>query len=100
MHCDSRFLPKSAILIVLIIARISTINQDARSLLAQIELCKKYIRDRYGDHPIEFIEIESQGSGERLDRAELGEAEARIEGGTIDVVIAEDLGRIMRRTRA
>jgi hypothetical protein len=84
---------------VLIIARISTVNQDARSLLAQIELCKKWVRDRF-PHDLEFVVIQSQGSGERLDREELAQAEEYVESGTFDVVIAEDLGRIMRRSRA
>ena len=82
-----------------IISRISTANQDERSLDAQAELCKRFLDQRYKG-PIEFHPIGSQGSGERLDRAELTQAEECIESGKYDLVIAEDLGRIMRRAHA
>jgi hypothetical protein len=93
------FVPKNGVAKVLIITRISTVLQDVRSLDAQIEKCKKYFHD-YFNQSAEFVIIRSQGSGERLDTAALAEAESLIEGGTIDVVIAEDLGWIMRRARA
>jgi hypothetical protein len=93
------FAAKGSTLKVLIIARISTVNQDPRSLDAQIELCKKFVNERYKG-PVEFFDIASQGSGERLDRVELIEAENRIESRKYDLVISEDLGRIVRRSRA
>jgi len=90
---------KKGVLRVLIIARISTVHQDVRSLDTQIEKCKRYVHDNFGQS-VEFEIIRSQGSGERLDSVALADAERLIETGTLDIVIAEDLGRLMRRTRA
>ncbi len=85
--------------IVLIVARISTEHQDLRSLDDQIALCKKRVRELYGD-AVEFIIITSQISGEYLDRQELIQLEGHIESKKVDLVIVEDLGRICRRGRA
>lgn len=52
------------------------------------------------DLPWKLEMISSRGSGERLDREELYHAEAKIETGAYDLVISEDLGRILRRVRA
>lgn len=86
-------------LMVLIIARISTVHQDRRSLADQIALCEKYVRDRYAG-AVEFVHIQGQGSGEYLDRKELADAEAAVESGRFDLVVVEDIGRICRRNRA
>lgn len=99
-NAHSAFKPRNGIMLrVLIIARISTLHQDPRSLADQIAFCEKYVRDRY-DCPIEFIHIQSRGSGEVLDRKELAEAEAAVESGTFDLVFVEDIGRVCRRHRA
>jgi hypothetical protein len=71
---------------VLIIARISTVHQDPRSLDDQVALCEKYVRDRY-DGPARFDHIKGQGSGKFLDRQELAEAEAAIESKRYDMVV-------------
>jgi site-specific DNA recombinase len=84
---------------VLIIARISTVHQDLRSLADQIALCEKYVRDRYPG-PVRFAHIQSRGSGEYLDRAELAQAEVAVESRAYDLAMTEDLGRICRRNRA
>jgi DNA invertase Pin-like site-specific DNA recombinase len=84
---------------VLIIARISTLHQDPRSLAEQIALCEKYVRDRYRG-AVTFVHIQGQGSGEVLDRRELIDAEEAVESGKFDLVIVEDLGRVCRRNRA
>ncbi|MBA4192639.1 MAG: hypothetical protein C0467_32120 [Planctomycetaceae bacterium] len=86
-------------LVVLIIARISTVHQDRRSLADQIALCERYVRDRYAG-PVTFVHIQGQGSGEFLDRKELADAEAAVESGRFDLVVVEDIGRICRRNRA
>src|SRR5687768_12080697 len=52
------------------------------------------------DIPLELKLIAGTGSGERLDREELEQAQAELETGQYDLVIAEDLGRIMRRMHA
>ena len=84
---------------VLIVARISTIHQDARSLDDQEALCRRWIEDHY-DGPVEFEVIATRGSGERLDRAELRQIEDRIASRELDGLITEDLGRIVRRAHA
>ena len=84
---------------VLIIARISTVHQDARSLDDQVALCRRRVEELYTG-PFEVTAITGQGSGEYLDRKELIEAEALVETRTLDLVVVEDLGRICRRNRA
>src|SRR3954447_12535786 len=84
---------------VLMIARISTVHQDARSLDDQVALCQGHVRSRYHG-PTRFTLIQGRGSGETLDRKDLADAEAAVESGTYDLVIVEDLGRICRRNRA
>ena len=84
---------------VLLIARISTVHQDARSLDDQAALCERYVRDRYPG-PVQFTLIQGRGSGETLDRQDLADAEAAVESGAYDLVVVEDLGRICRRNRA
>ncbi len=86
-------------LLVLIIARISTDHQDARSLDDQSALCRRYVRGRYPG-PARFDVIQGRGSGETIDRKDLADAEAAVESGRYDLVIVEDLGRVCRRTRA
>ncbi len=83
---------------VVIVARISTDHQDLRSLEDQGALCRARIESEYGTS-IRYEIIKSRGSGEHLDRKELSHLETLIESGQYDVVIAEDLGRICRRTR-
>ncbi|HWB54340.1 MAG TPA: recombinase family protein [Tepidisphaeraceae bacterium] len=83
------------VLQVLAICRIRTLNQDEQSLEDQEAMYRKWIAEHYGDK-VEFQVIKTQGSGEWLDRDEIAEAKRRIETRTIDLVIAEDLGRVMR----
>src|SRR5262245_31522305 len=84
---------------VLVIARISTVHQDARSLEDQAALCERYVRDRYAG-AVDFVHIQGRGSGEALDRQDLRDAERAVESGRFDLVVVEDLGRICRRNRA
>lgn len=92
--------PRNGItLMVLIIARISTVHQDLRSLADQIALCERYVRDRYPG-AVTFMHIQGQGSGEYLDRKELADAEAAVESCQYDLVVVEDIGRFCRRNRA
>ncbi len=90
---------RGGLLRVLIIVRISTEHQDARSLDDQVALCKQYVTSRYSG-AVEFQIIAGRGSGEHLDRKELLQAEEVVEGRTVDLVITEDLGRICRRMYA
>ena len=84
---------------VIRIARISTINQDERSLEDQLELLKEYVEKIY-EKAIEYHDLATQGSGEKLDREELLQLEEMIESGQYDLVISEDLARICRRLHA
>jgi len=87
------------VLVVVVVCRISTDNQDERSLNDQLAKIKEFLAAYY-DRPIELILISSRGSGEHLDRRELVQLEELIEEARIDLVIAEDLARICRRRRA
>ncbi|QVL30253.1 recombinase family protein [Telmatocola sphagniphila] len=84
---------------VLAITRISTEHQDVRSLDEQALLIRQFMERSYSG-PFNLEEIRSQGSGERLDRAEFLEAQERVRSRQFDVVCSEDLARICRRADA
>ena len=86
-------------LIVVGVARISTINQDELSLEDQEALYRSWL-EAHTELPFRLIMIASQGSGECLDRKESAQLMELVEGGTIDLVITEDLARIFRRVHA
>lgn len=82
-------------LVVVIVARISGCqNQKELSLNDQVVHSKQEIAERY-DGPCEFHIISTKAKGERLDRPELAEVEALIQSGTIDIIIMEDVGRMV-----
>jgi DNA invertase Pin-like site-specific DNA recombinase len=83
----------------LIVCRISGPNQDVRSLADQEARARGLIAAAWGG-PVECKVIASRGSGEYLDRAELGEIERELESDRYDLLVTEDLGRIARRIRA
>ncbi|HEY7117184.1 MAG TPA: recombinase family protein, partial [Tepidisphaeraceae bacterium] len=83
------------VLLVLAIARISTPNQDELSLADQEAMYRDFLRECYSG-PTELRVIATQASGEWLDRPEIAEVKQLIATGAFDLVIAEDLGRIMR----
>lgn len=84
---------------VLAVCRISTEHQNELSLDDQLALYKGWL-DRELPGPYTLEKISSRGSGEVLDREELLELSEKIESGEYDLVIAEDLGRIVRRIHA
>lgn len=84
---------------VLAICRISTVNQDEKSLEDQEASYREWIT-RHTDLPFDLTVIASQGSGECLDRKEYLHAIELVESGGYDLVITEDLGRICRRVHA
>src|ERR1700733_11749839 len=88
------------ILWVLGIARISTEHQDERSLDDQEALYRRWLDEHLGGQPYHLEMIAGRGSGECLDRQEALAATAAVESRRIDLVIAEDLGRIFRRVHA
>ena len=81
------------------ITRISTLNQDVKSLADQQALLRKWVEDRY-DGPVEWTFIEGQGSGECLDREQVAQADDLVAGRQQDLIIMEDLSRHMRRMHA
>ncbi|HQR42349.1 MAG TPA: recombinase family protein, partial [Gemmatales bacterium] len=86
----------NAIHMVLIIARISTEKQDARSLDDQVAYCRDWVEKNL-DGPNEYIIEKSQGSGENLERPELARFEHLIETGQITHVVCEESSRLCRR---
>jgi site-specific DNA recombinase len=81
------------------ITRISTLNQDIRSLADQQALLRKWVEDRY-DGSVEWTFIEGQGSGECVDREQVAEADRLVASRQFDLVVMEDLSRHMRRVHA
>ena len=80
--------------------RISTLNQDERSLDDQQAYCRGRLEDKLPGCEFEFTRIAGQGSGQYLDREEFLELCELVGTGEYDIVIAEDLGRILRRIEA
>src|SRR4051812_24923786 len=96
IHLDPPLSPRHGMTLnVLGICRISTANQDPRSLQDQEALLRRFIAHHYAGS-VNFHIIASQGSGEYLDRRELVEAEEKVESRIFDLVLAEDLGRVCR----
>ena len=87
-------------LVVGVVARISgCANQKELSLEDQEDHARQEIADRYSG-PVDFKKISTKGKGERLDRPELTEVEDLIRGRTLDVLVCEDIGRLVRGTEA
>lgn len=81
---------------VLIVSRISgCANQKEASLDDQEDNAEEIVRELY-DGPVEFRRISTKGKGERLDRPELEEIEAAYESGDYDLVVYDDLSRLIR----
>ena len=87
---------------VLLICRVSNPRPGAQTEQSnddQAATFEEWVRKRT-DLPSEFTVLAGKGSGERLDREEVRKAEDLVESGRYDLVVAEDLGRIMRRVQA
>lgn len=82
------------------VARISTENQDERSLEDQEAYFKQWLDREYGKAGYELRVIAHRGSGQILDNSEFLELCNLVETGNYDLVIAEDLSRIIRRMQA
>ena len=83
------------------VGRISTDHQDELSLGDQEALYREHLRRILPEGTkFELTVIKSRGSGQILDRAEFIQLCEMVESGEYDIVIAEDLGRIVRRMRA
>ena len=87
--------------IVLNPARISGCeNQQDESLEDQQEHAEEVAEEHVEDFEIEYRVIATKGKGEDLERPELAEIEAQLRTGEIDLLILEDIGRLVRGTEA
>jgi hypothetical protein len=83
-------------MIIGVVARISGCqNQKELSLDDQVDHAKQVIAEFY-DGPAEYRVIATKGKGERLDRPELAEIEAMLRTRELDLLVAEDIGRMVR----
>lgn len=83
-------------LVVGIMARISGCqNQKELSLEDQIDHAKQVVVELH-DGPVEYRTIATKGKGERLDRPELSELMTMLRPRELDLLIAEDIGRVVR----
>ena len=87
---------------VIVVARVVTPvpeKQDIRSLEDQEALHREWLAS-HTDLPLNVTVIAGSGSGEALDRKEFFELSELVETGRYDLVLCEDLGRIVRRMHA
>lgn len=83
-----------------IVARISGCqNQKEASLDDQIDNGKSIAADLHSG-PIDYQIVRTKGKGERLDRPELAVIEAAFRSGKFDLVVLDDLGRLVRGAEA
>lgn len=83
---------------VVAIGRVSTIHQDVENIEASHDYVQEYLSRLYRG-ALEITLLGEQASGMLTDRATIRQAEQLVASGTIDLVIAEDLGRIYRNPR-
>ncbi|MCH8047434.1 MAG: recombinase family protein [Planctomycetes bacterium] len=85
-------------LVVVVIGRISTPDQNKENIDASYRVVKSYLADIYdGEMDIRFLG--EQASGMLTDRSTIREAEDLVNRGIVDLVISEDLSRIYRNPR-
>lgn len=88
------------VLVVGVVARISGCqNQKEVSLEDQIDHAKEVVADLF-DGTAEFRVVATKGKGERLDRPELVEVEEMLRTRELDLLVVEDIGRLIRGTAA
>jgi site-specific DNA recombinase len=83
-----------------VIARISGCSgQSELSLDAQTEHIKLFVSEIHNG-PVEYLIIATKGKGESLTRDELTTIEAMLRKRQLDLLVMEDLGRLVRGTEA
>jgi site-specific DNA recombinase len=94
---DSKIVPRNEhALVVGVVARISGCqNQKEISLDDQVDHAKEIVADLYTGLA-EYRVIATKGKGERLDRPELGQIEALLRTRQLDLLVMEDIGRLVR----
>ena len=99
-HLEPALAPRNGLALRAVgITRISTINQDIKSLADQQALLREWVEHRF-DGDVDWTFIQGQGSGECIDRKQVRETEELVESGQVDLVVMEDLSRHMRRMHA
>ncbi len=87
-------------LVVGVVARISGCqNQKELSLEDQQDHAKEEVESLY-EGPVEYRVIATKGKGERLDRPELGKMEQMARSRELDLLVMEDVGRLVRGAEA
>lgn len=87
-------------LVVGIVARISgCASQKEISLDDQVDHGKEEVADVYKG-PADYRVVATKGKGERLDRPELAQIEQMIRTRELDLLVMEDVGRLIRGTDA
>ena len=101
MRVPNTIVPRNGhTLVVGIVARISGCqNQKELSLDDQVDHGKEVVNELY-QGPVEYRVVATKGKGERLDRPELAEVEAMLRTRELDLLVVEDLGRIVRGVSA
>jgi hypothetical protein len=83
-----------------IVARISGCkNQKEVSLDDQVDHAKEVIAELYAG-PFDYRIVATKGKGERLDRPELAQIEAMLRSNELDLLVMEDIGRLVRGAEA
>jgi site-specific DNA recombinase len=100
-YSNSQLVPRNGhTLIAAIVARISgCASQKELSLDDQVDHAKEEIAQLY-QGPIDYRVIATKGKGERVDRPELGQVEEMIRSGELDLLVMEDVGRLVRGAEA
>lgn len=80
--------------------RVSTDNQNEKSLGDQHQYDMDHLKRLMPQAQFEITTISGRGSGQYLDREEFLELSELVATGRYDIVIAEDLARILRRMHA
>ncbi len=84
------------VLVVGVVARISGCqNQKELSLDDQVDHAKEEVESLY-DGQVDYRVIATRGKGERLDRPELREVESMARSRELDLLLMEDVGRLVR----
>jgi site-specific DNA recombinase len=85
-----------------IVARISGCpNQKEVSLEDQEDHGKEVVHDIYPEpKPVRYEVIATKGKGERLDRPELADIESLLRSRRLDLMVMEDIGRLVRGAEA
>ena len=88
-------------LVVLIVARISGCQSQLEVSLDDQEMhAKEVVAEVYDGDKIEYRVFKTKGKGESLDRPELKDIEDELKTGEIDLMVPEDIGRLIRGTEA